>query len=457
MKRPDYLASGEFARLIPVATKPELRNTSATCAMLLAVEEFAEALLGPLGAPMGKRSKIQVWTEPVFKEPKGDAKDRPDALVIVDNGRRQWRALIEAKAKGANLETGQVERYLDLARVQKIDSLITLSNQFVGTPKQSPCEINKGKLRSVNLFHWSWSYLKTEAKIQLSKSAVSDPDQAYMLDEYVRYLEHESAGVSEFEQMGKEWVEACRLYFAKSTLQKKSPLGVAVVSDWDELMRCTALLMSRQLETNVTTVISVKERKDPTKRLEDLQTSFVSSGELVSRLEVPGAASPISVEADLTRRSVTLSMSVDAPRDKKRAPATVNWLLRQLSKTKDERILIMAKWPGRTPDTCAELGKLRECVDSLVGDRIGQLPRSFEIKSVSDLGGKFTQRRKFVPELVTCVTQFYESVGQHVVPWQAPPPKPKKPVQVIEDEPEVVGVPQEEISSVGIQEPPPVV
>lgn len=445
MKRPDYLASGEFARLIPVATKPEMRNTSVTCAMIMAVEEFAEALLRPLGAPMGKRSKIEVWTEPVFKEPKGESKDRPDALIIVDNGRRQWRALVEAKAKGANLESGQVERYLDLARGQKIDALITLSNQFVATPTQSPCEINRAKIRTVSLYHWSWSYLQTEAKIQLLKSAVSDPDQAYMLDEFVRYLEHDSAGVSEFEQMGKEWVEACRLYFAKSKLQRKSPLGAAVVSDWDELMRCTALLMSRTLETNVTTVLSAKERKDPSKRLEDLLTSFINSGELVSRLEVPGAASPISIEADLTRRSVTVSMSVDAPKDKKRAPATVNWLLRQLSKTEDGKILIMAKWPGRTQDTCAELSRIRENVDFLVGDQNGQMPRSFEIKSVSDLGGRFTQRRKFVPELVSCVTKFYRSVGQHVVPWQAPPPKPKKPAQVEEVTTESSSVAVEEV------------
>ena len=436
MKKPNYLASGEFARLIPVATKPESRNTSAFCAMLLAVEEFAEALLAPLGAPTGKRAKIQAWTEPVFKDAKKDMKERPDALIIVDNGRRQWRALVEVKAKNALLDAGQIERYLDIARAEGIDALITLSNQFVATPLQSPCEISRVKLRKVGLYHWSWSYLKTEAKIQLSKSAVSDPDQAYMLDEFVRFLEHDSAGVSEFEQMGKEWVEACRLYFAKSMLPKKSPLGSAVVRDWDELMRCTALRMSRNLSANVTTILSAKERKDPSGRLDNMLSTFIDTGELHSRLEIPGAASPVAVEADLTRRSVTVSMMVNAPKDKKRAPATVNWLLRQLAKTKNDRILINAKWPGRTQDTCAELGRVRENVDALVGERGGQLPRVFEVKSVSDLGGKFTQRRKFVPELVACVKEFYSAVGQHLVPWQAPPPKLKEPVEVAEEIPQ---------------------
>jgi len=437
MKRPEYLASGEFARLIPVASKAEQRNTSVMCAILMAVDEFAEALLGPLGAPTGKRARTSIWVEPVFIGEENDRKDRPDALIIVNNGRREWRTLVEAKAKNADLDEGQVERYLDLAKSQKINAVVTISNQFVATPMQSPCDISRQKLRKVALYHWSWSFLKTEAKIQLSKSVVSDPDQAYMLQEFVRYLEHDSAGVSEFQQMGKEWVEACRLYFAKSRLQRKSPLALAVVSDWDELMRCTALLMSRELQTNVTTLLSPSERKDPNGRLASIRDSFVSSGELESRLNVPDAASPISVEADLKRRSIIVSMTIDAPRDKKRAPATVRWLLRQLAKTTDDRILIVAKWPGRTQDTCAELSEIRNSMDKLVGDRKDQLPRSFQIRSVSDLGGKFTQRRNFVPELIARVTEFYESVGQHIVPWQAPPPKPRKttlPEELLGDE-----------------------
>jgi len=67
IKRPEYLTSGELARLIPVATKPELRNTCVTCAILMAVEEFTNVLFSPLGAPTGKRAKTEVWVEPVLR------------------------------------------------------------------------------------------------------------------------------------------------------------------------------------------------------------------------------------------------------------------------------------------------------------------------------------------------------------------------------------------------------
>jgi len=224
MKKPEYLgpSSGGLARLIPVVTQQELRNTCVTCAMLMAVEEFAETLLGRLGAPTGKRMRVHIWLEPVFKSLKDGNEDRPDALIIVNNGRREWRAILEAKAKGADLDSSQVERYLDIAKDHRIDAVLTISNQFVATSSQSPCVINQKKLKKVNLFHWSWSYLKTEAKIQLSQSAVSDPDQAYMLNEYVRYLEHDSAGVSEFEQMGKDFVNPKYNYVFPSNHSKKT-------------------------------------------------------------------------------------------------------------------------------------------------------------------------------------------------------------------------------------------
>lgn len=426
MKQPDYLTSGTLARLIPTNSQVELRNTSVTGAILMAVEEFADSLLGSVGAPTGKRAKVHVWLEPVFKaKKKSDVNNRPDALIVVDNGRRKWRALVEAKAKNNSLETEQVERYLDLAKENDIDAVITISNQFVATPAQSPCTISKVKLKKVPLFHWSWMFLKIEAKIQLAKSAVSDPDQAYMLDEYVRFLEDDSSGVTEFDQMGQDWVDTCKVYFSKSKLDKRSPAAASVVGDWDELMRCTALAMSRDLDTNVTTILSPKERRDPMARLEALRLAFIETGILESRLSIPDAASPVMIEADLTRRSVIVSMEVDAPRDRKRATATVTWLLRQLAKSESTSTLVVAKWPGRTPDTFAELGKLREEVGLLLENRSGQMPRAFEVRAVSDLAGKFMQKRNFVPAVADCVDGFYRTVGQYLVPWQAPPPKPR--------------------------------
>ena len=53
----------------------------------------------------------------------------PDGLVVVSNGGKEWVALVETKVARSDLTTDQVEGYLDIAREQGFDSVITISNQ----------------------------------------------------------------------------------------------------------------------------------------------------------------------------------------------------------------------------------------------------------------------------------------------------------------------------------------
>lgn len=105
---PDYLAKGEEARLFPVlsTTSKEGRTTSAVLACLGRVDEFSRSLLGSLGQKVGVRSHITTYTEVVFKGEKGQAEERPDGLIVVSTGKREWRALVEAKV-GNSLLTAE--------------------------------------------------------------------------------------------------------------------------------------------------------------------------------------------------------------------------------------------------------------------------------------------------------------------------------------------------------------
>ena len=330
--------------------------------------------------------------------------------------------MAEAKIS-TDLGTEQVQRYLKIAKDLKIDAFVTISNQFVISPTVSPCsDLTTKDKKNISIFHWS--YLETEAKVQLSKSAVSDPDQAYLLSEYVRFLEHTKTGVSEFKQVSTSWVELCKAIQGKNPIEKKSPLIDSVVSDWNELTRCTSLRLSRSLGTNVTFYTTSKERKDPLIRVQALRRGLEEGNLLQLTLNVPYAAAPIVIEASLESQSVIVSMEVSAPLDRKRASACVNWLLRQLSDSEGDAIDVEAKWPGRNGDTFCNLAKLRDNVDEIAKDRKGLLPKAFVIKIVSRLGTKFTQRQNFVSEFVGCVESFYSEVGQYILPWQAPPPKP---------------------------------
>jgi len=50
----------------------------------------------------------------------------PGRLIIVSTGRQEWRALVEAKSGNAALQEDQVESYLDLAKRNNIDAVITI-------------------------------------------------------------------------------------------------------------------------------------------------------------------------------------------------------------------------------------------------------------------------------------------------------------------------------------------
>jgi hypothetical protein len=56
-------------------------------------------------------------------------------------------------------------------------------------------------------------------------------------------------------------------------------------------------------------------------------------------------------------------------------------------------------------------------------DRPGQALQSFDLLYVKDLGSRFANRRNFITELESAVSEFYREVGEHVRVWQAPAPR----------------------------------
>ncbi|MCB2082024.1 MAG: hypothetical protein KDD76_05250, partial [Rickettsiales bacterium] len=61
----------------------------------MSVEEYAKGLLAQFGVRLGKTSKIECFTEIVFKG--ADKNIRPDGLITVTTGSNTWSAIVEAK------------------------------------------------------------------------------------------------------------------------------------------------------------------------------------------------------------------------------------------------------------------------------------------------------------------------------------------------------------------------
>ncbi len=79
----------------------------------------------------------------------------------------------------------------------------------------------------------------TVAVQQRVHRGVSDPDQAWILGELIRYLEHPKSGALDFSDMGASWV-TIREAVATGTL-RGSDKGLAhVISRWEQLLRFAA-------------------------------------------------------------------------------------------------------------------------------------------------------------------------------------------------------------------------
>ena len=429
MTIPDYLSTGEPARLIPVAadSNKEVRAASILLASLMSVPPFARVMLASLGQRVGSRANVDCYTEVVFNDGADAAKARPDGLLVLDGGRgRSWRCLVEAKIGRAKLEDEQVSRYLTLAKSHKIDAVLTISNQFSALPSHSPANVPKAALRGVELFHWSWMNLLTQAMLLVDDREFERPEQRYILAEMVRYFSHPSIGVSTFDRMNPEWKELNALVQAGAELNRSAPVVENSVAAWHQEVRDLCLLLTRKVGRPVRIRLSRAHTDDPAQRIRDDCAHLSDKHELSCSLEVPDAAAPIMIVADLERRNLSILMALAAPRDKLRAASRINWILRQQTKARPEGLHVRAIWPRRAPATQGSLASLRENPSLLEAENRTLAPTQFEVLLIRDLAGKFSGTKTFIEHLEEAVPYFYEQVGQHLRAYVAPPPRLRK-------------------------------
>ncbi len=89
---------------------------------------------------------------------------------------RVWTALVEVKTADNALGAGQLDSYLDIARENAFDALLTISNEIPAIPGTHPTAVDKRKLRKVAIHHLSWTQVLTEAVMQKVYRGVADPD-----------------------------------------------------------------------------------------------------------------------------------------------------------------------------------------------------------------------------------------------------------------------------------------
>ncbi|WP_019021524.1 hypothetical protein [Thioalkalivibrio sp. ALE23] len=429
---PEFIESSEPARLIPVTadSNKEQRAASIVLAAMRSIYELRQAMLGSLNVRVGNRARLGAWTEVTFKEEKSaksssKKNDRPDGLLVLDTGKKRWTALIEAKIGNAEVDEEQLQSYVQQARAHKIDAVITITNQFVAQPTHHPIKLPKNQTRNVELYHWSWMYILTQATLLLEADGISSPDQRFILEEVTRYLNHDSSGVSRFDSMNREWKDVVAKVKNGAKLNKNSEEVENTVSSWHQEQRDLSLVLSRKLGQAVKLRLSRTHRTDPQARLKSDCELLACEHVLRCELDIPHAAAELHVEANLEKRVIVTSMRLDAPKDKKKTSARVNWLRRQLDNVESEGFFVKAIRPGKAEATQAPLGLVLEDPEHLESENTDAVPTAFEVRYVTDQASRFSGNKVFIEELERAVPHFYEQVGQRLRAWVPPPPKMK--------------------------------
>lgn len=432
---PDYLAQGESARLFPVlsTTSKEGRTTSIVLACLVQIQEFGADLLSSVGQNRGKRARVQTFTEVVFKNQLGVTKDRPDGLIVLKVGSREWRALVEAKVGNNELQAEQVERYRSLAKENGIDCVVTISNQFATTPSSHPLEEVRKSRSKIPVYHWSWMHIVTTAELLVSNERVGDSDQLLLLNELRRFLSHESAGVRGFDRMPKEWNELNKLVSSGGVIPARSVEAQAVIEAWHQETRDLSLILSRMTEASVGERLSRKHLNNPAQRKKDELTVLRENHQLRCLLDVPDTAAPIEIVADMMRRCVDVGMSIRAPEDKKTNKARMNWLLRQIKTERLDYLYVRLLWPGTSEPTQYLVSDLRENVEICEENKQHLVAHGFHVFMSKRLGGRFTQQANFISDTEEIVPLFYGEVGSRLSVWKKPAPKIKLDKPTAED------------------------
>ena len=332
---------------------------------------------------------------------------------------------MEVKTGSTHSQTEQLENYLDIAKEQGYDAVLTISNEIPAVAGQHPTKVDKRKLRKVALHHLSWTQVLAEAVMQKEFRGVADPDQAWILGELIRYLEHSRSGALEFDDMGETWV-AVRDAVAAGTL-RATDKGIAdVVARFDALLRFASLRLGRQLGTEVVPVLSRKEQADPTLRAQALTAMLCQTGQLSGAIRIPDTVGQLVVTADLR------SVEGHLPRRRRRAPGGSPHHPGELAGAPAQgRARLRARGDVHCPRARLQRRRAagrRPGEPRGPGGGPGQGDPVLPPGATAGMGTKRGRGRgSFIDSVLSATDTFYADVLQYLKAWSAAPPKLRQP------------------------------
>ncbi|GAF46484.1 hypothetical protein RW1_031_00680 [Rhodococcus wratislaviensis NBRC 100605] len=393
----------------------ERRATSALIATMQAVRPFARAVCARIGAPVGV---FEGYVEVAYE--RGETKVIPDAVLKVSRGTRLWTGLLEVKTGNGKLKKEQLENYLDVARKKKYDVVVSLSNDVPASAGELPVEVDRRKLAKVALRHLSWAEVGHEARMLLSHGGIDDELQAWMLAEFLRYLDHPRSGAAEFVDMGRHWVTV-RDAVTAGTLRAGDQKAAAVADTWVSLSRHLALRLTAELGVTVKHVLPRRHGNDPAARNAAVAERLATDGVFEAVLRIPETAGDLMVIADVRTNKIRCHTTVEAPNEGT-SGRRLSWLLKQLKDVPgDVQVEAVFSEPGN--EACEHLDTVRADPKVLTNGRSGDIV-SFSLEQTFPMGGRRSgTAASFITSVTSSTDAFYGTVVQQLREWVPAAPK----------------------------------
>ncbi len=434
LENKDSVIRGTEARLIPPRNKlDELSLTSVFLSSLTMVEEFKNLFCKEIG--ISRVGSLKAYTEISFPEIKVFNEDnekkgplRVDGLLLqVVGGKIKDATLFEMKMGLQEVQKDQIFAYQNLARDLKIPRLVSISNQFVPSPTDYPIDVSR--IKSVDLYHFSWRYIIALGSILLTDNElnINDPTQVKIMKEVMVFLRHRHAAVKTFDSMSRGWSNVVEGVRARKEFSRSHPDLAVAVQDWVQEEQDLALKMSEDLGLMVD--CTKKRYKTMQDRWEFEKKEIVEKGVLESNFRIKNIVSPLLVQVDLGARRVICTVEVKVPQDIKTAAGRLNWLKRQIEKCKlkngkgfraiEPSLWLNAMVKGRM----ANPKELYLSYEKLVDESRNCDIKSVKVSYEKDLAGRFTQSQKFIEKYEETVLSFYSIIVQNLKNWEEAPPK----------------------------------
>ncbi len=400
----------------------ELRATASLLAMVKAVSEFGRSIVRQAGGPKGG---LRCFTEVSFKQPETDkvVEIRPDGIVESRRGKTEWRALVEVKVGDNLLKQEQLDAYHKLAKDHGFNAVITISNQAALPNGLPPVNINSHRLKAVPVTHFSWDRLLSEARVLSRRKEISDPDQHWMLDEWIRYVADPASRIIEQPHLGENWAKVCKA--ARDGHLAGLPKDLlGVVGRWDDFLSKVALRLRAKLGVEVQPRTTRAERSDPKTRIKAMHAAALNSATLSGAFRIPDVVGRVTLDVFLPANTVRYAVAFDAPTEG-RPKTRLNWLLRQLrGRDLPTGLLIKVRWDEARIESQAQVDSVLEAENALLRDGHGHLipatanPKAFSLEWSTRLAKpRGRSSAPILDGIATNLERFYSSVVEGLRPY----------------------------------------